>query len=173
VSPGFQGAQSGGHPQRHDTGQSKIKGMSMPSENLPETDSSRMPSILPGLPRAFVFVLLGPVFGVIAAWSMITVLMGGPIDPYGIPIAFFFSLIVCAITGPVDGVLAYVVPISLRVPLTAIAGAAVAVGVYLYLYGAPLGSKLAPSLHRLIAFALFGALNTGACSLLSYPRTKA
>ena len=109
----------------------------------------------PGLRRALVFALLGPVFGVIAAW-------------YGMPIVFFLSVIVCAIAGPVDGVLADGVPIWLRVPLIAIVGAAIAVGLGLCLW-VLLGNRMVPpSLYAQISIAIIGAFCTGACSLLSH-----
>ena len=143
----------------------------MPSEDPPENDGGRRHPISPGLRRALVFVLLGPVFGVLAAFSVVAVLNGGYLgDLYGIPIAFFFSLIICAVTGPVDGVLAYIVPISMRAPLTTIVGAAVAVGLSLFLW-AQLGNKMVPpSLSSQIPIAVIGALCTGACSLLSHSR---
>ncbi|MBR1209145.1 hypothetical protein [Bradyrhizobium sp. JYMT SZCCT0180] len=116
--------------------------------------------------RALVFALLGPVFGVLAAWSIVTVAIGAHFDSYGVPIVFFFTLIVCAIVGPVDGVLAYVVPIWLRVPMTTMVGAAVAVGLYLWVH---LGNTtVPPSLHRLFPIAMIGALSMGVCSLLSH-----
>jgi hypothetical protein len=137
----------------------------MPSEDPPENDSGLRPPISPGLRRALVFVLLGPVFGLLVAFSLKAVADGGyPTDVgIGIVIVFFFSLIVCPIAGTVDGVLAYVMPISLRAPLTAIVGAAVAVGLSLLLG------------FRYIPIAIVGALTTGACSLLShnYRRAKA
>jgi len=81
-----------------------------------------------------------------------------------------FSLIICAVTGPVDGVLAYIVPISMRAPLTIIVGAAVAVGPGLFLW-AQLGNKMVPpSLSSQIPIAVIGALCTGVCSLLSHNR---
>ncbi|ANW04375.1 hypothetical protein [Bradyrhizobium icense] len=114
-----------------------------------------------------MFVLLGPGLGVLIAVSVVPIAIRGyAADLYGIPIAFLFSLVVCAITGPVDGALAWVVPISLRAPLTAIVGAAAAVGLVLFL-GAELGGMTLP-LHTLIPIAVIGALNTGACSLLTY-----
>jgi hypothetical protein len=86
----------------------------MPFGNFPENDGRRGHPISPGLQRALVFVLLGPVFGVLAAFSVVTVMIRGyHVDAYIVPIAFFFSLIICAITGPVDGVLVYLVPVSL------------------------------------------------------------
>jgi len=83
--------------------------------------------------RFLVFALLGPTLSVIAVWTIQTA-AGGYFDPYGVPIVFFFILIVGAVSGPVDGVLTYVVPIWLRAPLTAIVGAAAAVGISLYLW---------------------------------------
>ncbi|QHO71939.1 hypothetical protein ACH79_04140 [Bradyrhizobium sp. CCBAU 051011] len=95
----------------------------MPFENPAQNDGSRGHPISRGLRRALVFVLLGPVFGVFAALLVAAVAAGGaPVDIYPIHIVFFFSLIICATTGPIDGVLAYIVPISLRVPLTTIVG---------------------------------------------------
>ncbi|MGH6709852.1 MAG: hypothetical protein ACREEK_12860 [Bradyrhizobium sp.] len=127
----------------------------MPLAYLPEIDPGRRLPISPGLRRALVFAWLGPVFGIVTAW-------------YGMPIVFFFSLIVCAIAGPVDGVLADGVPIWLRAPLIALVGAAVAVGLGLYLWIA-LGSRMAPpSLDAQISIAVLGAVCTGACSLLSH-----
>ena len=117
--------------------------------------------------RAIVFVLLGPVLGVLIALLLMVIATGGPSDPYGYPIVFFFCLIVCPITGMVDGALAYAVPIDARAPLTAIAGGAVAVGLWLLL-AVGLTGKQPPPLDTLIPFAIFGALNTGACSLLSH-----
>ncbi|KRR29963.1 hypothetical protein [Bradyrhizobium retamae] len=115
-----------------------------------------------------MFVLLGPVLGVLIGFSVVAIAIRGYApDLYGVPIAFLFSLVVCAITGPVDGVLAWVVPVSLRVPLTAIVGAAVAVGLVLFL-AAQLGGQMTPPLHTLIPIAVIGAINTGACSLLTY-----
>jgi len=123
------------------------------------------------LRRALIFVLLGPLLGVVAIFAVLPILIG-PIDLYGLPFVLFFSLIVSAIAGPVDGVLAYVVPVRLRVPLTAIVGAAVpagvAVGLCLYVsihLGKPM---VAPKLYQLIPITLFGALHAGACSLLTH-----
>ncbi|WP_213288872.1 hypothetical protein [Bradyrhizobium sp. sGM-13] len=118
-----------------------------------------------------MFVLLGPALGVLIAFSVVAIAIRGYVaDLYGVPIAFLFSLVVCAIAGPVDGVLAWVVPISLRAPLTAIIGAAVAVGLVLFL-AAQLGGQMTP-LHTLIPIAVIGALNTGACSLLAHRRSR-
>jgi hypothetical protein len=137
----------------------------MPSEYPPENHSGRRLPISPSPRRALVFVLLGPVLGVLVAFSLVG---QGYRDPYGVPIVFFFSLFVCPIAGTVDGVLAYVVPISLRAPLTATVGAAIAAGLSVYLFGGRL-------LHTQLPVAIVGALAMGACSLLShnYRRSKA
>jgi hypothetical protein len=133
----------------------------------PENIDSRAHPISPGLRRALVFVLLGPVFGVLAAVLVASVVAGVAFDVYGIPIALFFSLIICAVTGPVDGALAYVVPIYLRVLLTTVVGAAVAVGLSLGLW-ALFGNKMvSPSLSSQIPIAAIGALCTGVCSWLA------
>lgn len=144
----------------------------MPLEYPPENDAGRRPPISPGLRRALVFVLVGPVFGVLVALSLKAVADGGyPTDVgIGIVIVFFFGLVVFPIAGAVDGVLAYVVLISLRAPLTAIVGAAVAVGLSLFLW-VQFGNKMVPpSLYSQIPIAVIGALCTGVCSLLSHNR---
>jgi hypothetical protein len=139
----------------------------MPPENPPENYSGRRPPISPGLRRALVFAWLGPVFGLFVTFSLKAVADGGyPTDVgIGIVIVFFFSLVICPVAGTVDGVLAFVAPIFLRAPLTAIVGAAIAVGLSLYLFG----SKLTPA-YRQMPFAIVGALAMGACSLLSHKR---
>jgi hypothetical protein len=133
----------------------------MPLVDPSENDAGRRHPISPGLRRALVFVLLGPIFGALAAFSVASVMNGARVDPYGIPIAFFFCLILCAIAAPVDGVLAYVVPISLRAPLTAIVGAAVLVGICFYLWTS-VGNKM------VLLSLIVGAITTGTCSLLSH-----
>jgi hypothetical protein len=156
--------------------------MHVSSETPPENDDGRGSSLITDLPwlrRTLVFLLLGPILGVLIAFSMIAVATGGYGDPYGVPIVFFFTLILCAITGPVDGLLTYIAPVWLRVPLTTSVGAAVSVGVAveLRLYiSSQLGkSMVLPPLHQMIPIAVFGALCTGVCSLLShnYRRAKA
>jgi hypothetical protein len=88
---------------------------------------------------------------------------------------YFFSLIVSVITAPADGILAYVLPIPERGPLTAVVGAAVAVGLSLY-WWTQMGNKMVPpSLYSQIPIAIIGGFSMGACSLLShnYRRSKA
>ncbi|MDO9298424.1 hypothetical protein [Bradyrhizobium sp.] len=108
--------------------------------------------------RALVFGLVGPVLGVLIAFYLVG---EGHRDPYGVPIVLFFSLFVCPIAGTVDGVLAYVVPIYLRVPLTATVGAASAAGLSVFLFGGNL-------LHTQLPVAIVGALCMAICSLLSH-----
>ena len=118
--------------------------------------------------RLLVFLLRGPVFGVL----VVIYLVGEGYGPYSVPIAFFFTLIVCAIIGPVDGVLAHVAPVWLRVPMTTIVGAAATAGVALglELYASShLGKSMVPlPMYQMIPIAVFGALWTGVCSLISH-----
>ena len=122
--------------------------------------------------RYVVFMILGPIFGVLAAYAVLTVATGGYVELYGIPLVFFFTLIVCAITGPIDGVLTYVAPVWLRGPLTGIVGAVVSVGVAVALglyMSRELGkSMVLPPMHEMIPIAVFGAFCMGVCSLLSH-----
>jgi hypothetical protein len=127
-----------------------MKGMSMPTENA---DDDGNPT---SLRRALVFVLLGPVLAVLTVLSLMIALTGGPSDAYGYPIVFVFSLVICAIAAPIDGVLAYVVPVWARAHLIAIVGAAIALGLNLYLG------------FRSVPIAAVGALNTGACCVLTH-----
>jgi hypothetical protein len=126
----------------------------VPPEDPPENDDGRGHPT--SLRRALVFVLLGPVLGVLIVLSLMIVATGGSSDLYGYPIVFLFCLVLGAIVAPIDGALAYVVPIGVRAPLIAIVGAAVAAGLSLYLG------------FRYIPIAVVGALNTSACCLLTY-----
>jgi len=129
--------------------------------------AGRRPIISSAARRALVFVGLGPVFCALITWSVVAVISGGHADLYGIPIVYLFSLIVCAITAPVDGLLSYVTPIELRVPLTAMVGAAVSVGVIFFLV-AQLGNKGPLPLESLMMPLIVGAVATGMSSLLSH-----
>jgi hypothetical protein len=120
---------------------------------------------LTSLRRPLVFLLLGPIFGVLAAllpdvaqggFNDLLVLIGG--------LVFLYSVVVSAVTGVFDGVLAHALPISLRAPLTGISGAIIAVGPVLVLVG--VGEKVPQGIW--MAFAATGALCVGACSLLSH-----
>ena len=135
--------------------------MMLPEDSSENDDGRGHPT---SLRRALLFVLLGPVLGVLVAYYLAG---EGYRDGYVIPIAYFFSLIVCGTTGPIDGILAHVAPIWLRAPLTAMAGAALAVGVC-FLLQTLLGTKGTPQLRMLVPIAVIGASSTGACSLLTY-----
>jgi len=125
--------------------------------------AGRRPIISSAARRALVFVGLGPVFCALITWSVVAVISGGHADLYGIPIVYLFSLIVCAITAPVDVLLSYVTPIQLRAPLTAMVGAAVAVFLV-----AQLGNKGPLPLELLMMSLIVGATATGMSSLLSH-----
>ncbi|WP_156435487.1 hypothetical protein [Bradyrhizobium lablabi] len=149
----------------------------MPSEGPPENDDGCGHRISLELRRAFVFVFLGPVFGILVALAQEIALRGSIPGDYveGCVTVYFFSLIVSVITAPADGILAYVLPIPERGPLTAVVGAAVAVGLSLY-WWTQMGNKMVPpSLYSQIPIAIIGGLSMGACSLLShnYRRSKA
>src|SRR5689334_14648753 len=52
--------------------------------------------------RPLIFVL-GPILGVVALVSVLQFVSGGTLELDVVPFILFFSLIVCAITGPFDG----------------------------------------------------------------------
>jgi len=119
--------------------------------------------------RLPVFLLLGPVFGVLVAVSNAVVASGRFPPPdvvYGCAIVFVFSLIISVIAGPVDAILSHALPICARAVLIAIVGATVAIGLFLYA-GAQLGGTRAVPLDTLVLIAVLGALSMGACSLVS------
>ena len=113
--------------------------------------------------RTFVFLLLGPVLGVSGA-ILNDVLSGRGFREFGEGgiMALAFALIVSAATAPVDGYFAYILPLPVKVPLTAAVGATLAVWFIL-----ALGGKMMP-LDVLMPFAIIGAICMGACSLLSH-----
>jgi hypothetical protein len=138
-------------------------GMLMPLENPPEKDAGRRPLISPEARRVLVFAGLGPVFGALAAWLVVAVMTGGHVDLYGIPPAYLFSLIACAITCPIDGILDYFMPIWLRAPLIAVIGAVIPVGVFFLVAQGIKGPWSLISLMMIV-----GAVATGMSSLLSH-----
>ena len=152
-------------------GSSKLPGKTKPKETTVLPPEHR-PDDGRGYPtsprRALVFVLLGPVFGVLAPWSIAAVMSGGHVELEGIPPAYLISLIVCAITASVDGVLARVTPIRLRAPLTAAVGAAVTGSICLLLGVLLVGSKVLILWPLLILVSIVGAVATGMSSLLSH-----
>ena len=122
----------------------------------------------PSLRRALVFLLLGPILGVLVALSP-DVASGG-LNAWLVLIGkqvFVIALLVSAITGLVDGILSRSLSIFLRVPLTALVGAVAAVGLPAALLGR-LPQEMSMSL------AIGGAFCMGVCSVLSheYGRTN-
>ena len=116
----------------------------------------------PSLRRALVFLLLGPILGVLVALSP-DVASGG-LNAWLVLIAkqvFVIALLVSAITGLVDGILSRTLSIFLRVPLTATVGAISAIGLPAALLG-PLPQEMS------MALAIGGAFCMGVCSVLSH-----
>lgn len=111
--------------------------------------------------RALMFLLLGPTL-VVAAF-LIYIVKGpwGHFEGASAMILFIFTFFVAAITGLVDGYLAQALPVYLRAPLTAIAGATITVSLVLILVGTISLQWI------LMPFAIGGALCMGTCSLLS------
>jgi len=111
--------------------------------------------------RALVFLLLDPILGAwlhfVAAGGKLT----GVFTEAG-AMALLLSLVISAVTGPVDGILSHTLPIGLRAPLIAFIGAAIAIGPIL-----AVGGKMVSPVV-LLAFVASGALSAGACSLLSH-----
>jgi hypothetical protein len=110
-----------------------------------------------------MFAGLGPVFTTFAVWSVAAVMSGAHVDLYVIPPVYVVSLIACAITCPIDGVLDYFMPIWLRAPLIAVIGAVVPVGVFFLVTQGIKGPGSLVSLTMIV-----GAVATGMSSLLSH-----
>jgi hypothetical protein len=120
--------------------------------------------------RALVFLLLAPTLVAVTVWLMIAPAgtgLGVDIRELCAVVLFSYTFVVSAITWPIDEVLARVVPIPLRAPLTAIVGAGIAVGPVLALAGMMVSQRTMLPLSALLPFAIGGALGMGACSLLS------
>ena|SRR5712664_381801 len=112
--------------------------------------------------RVFIFLILGPLFGAFGAvLNDVVTGRGFSVEGEGAAMALLFSTVVSTATMLIDGYLSHFIPIVFRAPLTAAAGAAIAVCVIL----ASLG-KVLPFEH-LMPFAVVGAFCMGACSLLS------
>ena len=112
--------------------------------------------------RMLVFLLLGPILGVLAVLPYAVARIG--FSDWLIIISglvFLFGLVVSAVTGVIDTALVQIIPISLRAPCIAIVGATIAVGAIL------LEGGVVPQLALVVA-AVTGALAMGACSLLSH-----
>ena len=114
--------------------------------------------------RLLVFLLLGPILGVVAALSP-DVLHGGFNHLHLLigAVVFLFGLVVSAVGGIVDDVLSRAISISLRAPLTALTGATMAVFVPAALF---FGQMPPPWILK--PFAITGALCAGVCSLLAH-----
>jgi phosphatidylglycerophosphate synthase len=118
--------------------------------------------------RPFVFLLLGP-SSVAATFLLATLCAEGARSTDFAQLCsaalFVFALPVSAITGLIDGYLARALPLASRAPLTALAGAMIAVTPVLALLH---GSMLRETPLISTWFAIGGALSMGACSLLSH-----
>lgn len=112
--------------------------------------------------RAFIFVVIGPIAVALMA-SLILAVAGapGPIAQYIAGTLFLLTVPVMGFASGVDGCLARRMPLALRVPLTAVAGAAgggaVAFGL-LHCFFPP---------AELMFFPLGGAMCAAICSLLA------
>jgi hypothetical protein len=121
--------------------------------------------MLISLKRTYVFLVLGPLLGVFGAMLNEAVVKGGAINwviHEGSVMVFIFFLVVSFFTRPVDGYFAHVLPVLVRAPLTAIAGAMISVGLILALVG-----KMLPQ-HTAMSVAIIGASCMGVCSLFSH-----
>jgi hypothetical protein len=112
--------------------------------------------------RAFVFVVAGPIaVALMAAFVLGHAGAPGPIAQYIAGTLFLLTVPVMGFAGAVDGGLARRLPLALRVPLTAIAGAAgggaIAFGL-LHCFFPP---------SELMCFPLGGAMCAAICSLLA------
>ena len=117
------------------------------------------------LKRTYMFLLLGPPLGVFGAMLNEAVVTGRAIRweiGEGTVMAFIFSLVVSVFTRPIDGYFAHVLPVLLRAPLTAIAGAMMSLGLIFSLVGKMLPQDTAMSI------AIVGASCMGVCSLFSH-----
>ena len=116
------------------------------------------------LKRPIIFIVLGPLFGLCGA--VLSAIMAGQrvclsCDLEGPVITIFFSFWVSVLTCPVDAVLARFTPTFVRVPLTALCGAAIAAGLVMWL-----GGKTVP-LAELRPILTIAAICMGLCALLS------
>jgi hypothetical protein len=120
--------------------------------------------------RTFVFLLLGPMLVAVTPW-LIAVAGGrrikGGFDEFCAMVLFLFTLLIAASTLPMDQYLAHALPLALRAPLIAIAGATMAVGLVLAVAWtvSPQWAKQPEWIAR--PFAIGGALCMGACSVLA------
>lgn len=112
--------------------------------------------------RAFVFLIVGPLaVALVAALALLAIGVRGNEIQFIAMALLVLTLPVAALAGWVDEYLARTFPISLRAPVTAIAGA-MAAGAVAY---ALLHCFFSPS--ELVLFPFGGAICTGLCSLLA------
>lgn len=120
--------------------------------------------------RTFVFLLLGPVLVAFTPW-LIAVVGGrrikGGFDELCAMVLFSFTLLVSAVTSPVDQYLAHALPLVLRAPLIAIAGAMIAVGLVLAVAWMVVPQWAKSPRWIAMPFAIGGALCMGMCSVLA------
>jgi hypothetical protein len=122
------------------------------------------------LNRPVVFVLLGPLLGLCVA-VLAEVMAGGRVclscDLEGPVLIVFFSFWVSLLTCPIDAALSRFAPTIVRVPLTAICGAAIAAGVMMLL----VGKIYIPLVHIQPAMTI-AAICMGLCAFLSSGRKR-
>jgi hypothetical protein len=111
--------------------------------------------------RFYVFMLLGPILALGGAASLDIVAGRCPRYDEGFVMALLFGGVVSAVARTMDELFALAFPIPVRAPLTAIVGAAVAVGLLLAII-----RKMLP-VETLMPFAILGAICMGVCSVLS------
>jgi hypothetical protein len=135
-----------------------------------ETTASLKTARIEPMKRIFVFLLLGPMLVAFLPWS-ITAAAGGRIkggfDELCAVILFAFTLLVSAISLPIDQYLAHALPLALRAPLIAIAGAMIAAGPVFALVRIVLPQWAKQPQWVLMPFAIGGAVCMGLCSVLS------
>jgi hypothetical protein len=106
-------------------------------------------------------MLLGPILALGGAMAMD--LAAGRCLRYeeGVVMALLFGGVVSVVARTMDELFALVFPMPVRAPLTAIVGAAVAVGLLLAII------RKMPPPETLMTLAVLGAICMGVCSLLS------
>ena len=135
--------------------------MQMTAETRYEMNVGCDPSMTPALRRALVFLLLGPILGVSAVLLAAAMYGGmGPFIGLIVGMVFVLGLQIGGITALADGILSRILPVFLRVPLTAVTGAMIGIGALTAILG-PLSQDMLP-IGGTIAFC------AAVCSLLSH-----
>ena len=120
--------------------------------------------------RTLLFLLLGPASVAFIPWS-IAVAGGrrirGGFDELCAVMLFLFTLLVSAIALPLDRYLADVLPLPLRAPLIAIAGATIAAALVFAVVRIVLPQWAKQPQWVLTPFAIGAAVCMGLCSALS------